>query len=79
MADDEKRENSCPLDEYVRRLRGEIVAKISRDKSIDITLCGTRIQSEPEKRSLPTYLNLLRHICLCIFFPFYSLTSFMFR
>ena len=28
--DDEKREHSCPLEEYVRRLTGEIVAKISR-------------------------------------------------
>ena len=28
--DDEKREHICPLEEYVRRLTGEIVAKISR-------------------------------------------------
>jgi len=29
--DDEKREHSCTLEEYVRRLTGEIVEKISRD------------------------------------------------
>jgi len=29
--DDEKREHICPLEEYVRRLTGEIVAKILRD------------------------------------------------
>ena len=52
-ADDEKREHICFLEEYVRRLKGEIVAKISRDKSIGITLRCTRIQSDPEKRSLP--------------------------
>ena len=62
--DDEKREHICPLEKYVRRLTGEIVAKISRFISAGLSgLVGeTRLRQLCLTPKTGTYLSF-RGIC----------------